>query len=479
MRQDREGKEGQMFFKRSLVFVTAFIIVSLPALSNSLLLSGLGARAAAMGGAFVGLADDFSAVFWNPAAFGFMDKKGFGVTGMDLRSSVSYRFSQTVGANYSSMWIDLKSSPFYPILPSPFQGNEPHSVDISSTSRRENIFSGLAAYHQPITDKLTAGIGVYAPVSFGMEWGGTEMSPATNYRADFDWSSRFDMLTISPVLAWRAHEMISFGIGLNINHAVFELHHPFGGEGFGVGLGQYVENLSGWALGATFSVLCKPNEQVTGGITYRMPFKLRLKGDAGFPNIPDLAGYDLNGYAGLNLTPESGIEREIPWPMWLGVGVSLKATDALTITFDVQYTRWSKVMTFDAEYAQSAWSQLMAERESDQTRLEWEDMAVFRLGAEYVIKHLALRAGFYYDQSPSNTDTITLFWPTFSNTGLTVGLGYALNGFSIDLGLEYLNAPDRQLTLAKKHNRTNYAYGMPGTYSMDGVIPRIALSYRF
>jgi len=95
------------------------------------------------------------------------------------------------------------------------------------------------------------------------------------------------------------------------------------------------------------------------------------------------------------------------------------------------------------------------------------------------IRYAYDRAGFYYDQSPSNTDTINLFWPTFSTTGLTAGLGYALDGFSVDIGLEYLMAPERQLTLAKKHNRTNYAYGMPGHYSMHGVIPRISLSCRF
>jgi len=479
----KHKKEGYMPCKKQrLISLFLFVFLSLPAFSNSLMLSGLGARAVAMGGAYVGLSDDFSAVYWNPAAIGFIKQRGFGITGMDLKPSVSYEYNAVMGANYYSMWGDPKHSNYFPILPSPFR-KEPVdggvAVDIAADSLVNDIFSGLIAYHQPISDKLTAGIGVYAPARFATEWSGAAMSDATLRRSDFDWSSRFDMLTIAPVLAWRAHEMVSFGVGLNINHAVFKLSHPYGGEGFGVGLGQYGESLSGWALGATFSILCKPNEQVTGGITYRIPFKLRLKGDAGFPNIPDLGNSDPSLYAGLDLAPESGIEREIPWPMWLGVGVSLKASEALTFSFDVHYTRWSRMTMFEAEFAQPAWSRLMMETEADRTVLDWEDMAVFRVGAEYMIKHLAVRAGFYYDQSPSNTDTINLFWPTFSTSGLTAGLGYSLNGFSIDLGLEYLAAPQRQLCAAKKRNDINYAYGMPGTYRMHGVIPRLSVAYRF
>ena len=45
------------------------ILIFLPAMltGNGLNLNGVGSKAVGMGGAFVGLADDYSAVFWNPA----------------------------------------------------------------------------------------------------------------------------------------------------------------------------------------------------------------------------------------------------------------------------------------------------------------------------------------------------------------------------------------------------------------------------
>jgi len=39
--------------------------------ANGLSLNGLGSKAVSMGGAFIGLADDFSLVYWNPAGAGF------------------------------------------------------------------------------------------------------------------------------------------------------------------------------------------------------------------------------------------------------------------------------------------------------------------------------------------------------------------------------------------------------------------------
>ena len=49
--------------------------------ANGLNLNGFGARAAAMGGAFVGLANDYTAVYWNPAGLALLKQPTFGLTG--------------------------------------------------------------------------------------------------------------------------------------------------------------------------------------------------------------------------------------------------------------------------------------------------------------------------------------------------------------------------------------------------------------
>lgn len=51
-------------------FPLTFVLIMFCAVSlsaNGLNLNGLGSKAISMGGAFIGQADDYSAVFWNPA----------------------------------------------------------------------------------------------------------------------------------------------------------------------------------------------------------------------------------------------------------------------------------------------------------------------------------------------------------------------------------------------------------------------------
>ncbi len=41
---------------------------------------GLGAKALSMGGAFIGLADDWTAIYWNPAGLAQLKNKGIGIS---------------------------------------------------------------------------------------------------------------------------------------------------------------------------------------------------------------------------------------------------------------------------------------------------------------------------------------------------------------------------------------------------------------
>ena len=64
--------------------------------ANGLNLNGLGTRAQAMGGAFVGIANDFSAVFWNPAGAAGFRKATFGFFATDLIPTATYRLESAI-----------------------------------------------------------------------------------------------------------------------------------------------------------------------------------------------------------------------------------------------------------------------------------------------------------------------------------------------------------------------------------------------
>ena len=50
--------------------IIAVITLLLPGLASAQTFGGIGARAEGMGGAFVAVADDATAVYWNPAGLG-------------------------------------------------------------------------------------------------------------------------------------------------------------------------------------------------------------------------------------------------------------------------------------------------------------------------------------------------------------------------------------------------------------------------
>ena len=77
--------------KRSFAVLLALLALVPFGWGNGLNLNSLGTRALTMGGAFVGLADDFSVVFWNPAGAAGFRSKYFGFYGTDLIPTNKYR----------------------------------------------------------------------------------------------------------------------------------------------------------------------------------------------------------------------------------------------------------------------------------------------------------------------------------------------------------------------------------------------------
>ena len=119
-----------------ITIITFLAFLSPLSFANGLNLNGLGAKAVAMGGAFVGLADDFSAVFWNPAGIAQFDKKYIGFYGTDIIPSMTYKLD----------------------VPSPI-GN---ITLVDAKSVTEHFLAGMVAYYHPVSENLVAGFAVYA-----------------------------------------------------------------------------------------------------------------------------------------------------------------------------------------------------------------------------------------------------------------------------------------------------------------------------
>ncbi len=408
-------------------------------MANGLNLNGLGARAISMGGAFVGLADDYSAVFWNPAGAAKFKNKTLGIHGDLIMPTGTYEL--TMGG-YTFIDAQAKANA-YP--------------------------SGIAAYYHPLSDKLVAGIGIYTPSGLGAEWEGSDFYvPLLNpiQSQPYKTESFLGVVTIAPMIAYQISEAVSVGASLNINYGFFNLSRWAGGTvipvpPYLIDFGQYEESSTGWGIGGTFGVLVTPSDMFSLGLTLRTPTKVSMSGEASISN-----------FSALGLPDESEFDREVTYPMWIAGGVAFHPIENLTFTLDAQYTNWAKLDELETEFTDSLWQVVMANTAADVMELKWEDCVQVRFGAEYVLNKIAFRAGYYYDPAPAPDETMNVLIPSYTFNAFTFGIGYRLNGLHVDAMLEYLMAKERDIEAIAENEQ-------PGIYNMSIIAPGISISYRW
>jgi long-chain fatty acid transport protein len=411
-------------FSKVLLVSTLTLIFSISLFSNGLNLNSIGSRASSMGTAFIGLADDFSAVFFNPAGLTQMKKANLTIFGTSLIPTGTYQ--------YELAGIDTQTeSKMYP--------------------------SGALAYFNPVSDKLVLGLAVYAPSGTGGAWNGEDLAVLTGGTV-FEWESKIFAVTISPVIAYQITDNFSVGATLNISYGMLTTKSP--------GIGQYSEDLSGISFGATLGVLFAPSDFISIGASLRTASKINFEGDA-----------VMEGFAMYGLETTATASRDTTWPMVAGIGVAIKPIDKLTIVADAVWTNWAKLDTIPVEYDDATWQPTLDGVGVDYDYdLRWEDTWQLKIGLEYQVSEcLALRAGYYSDPAPSPLITQNILLPNIDYNIITVGIGYKKNKIAIDFGFEYLMGTDRYVDPLDPANID----AMPGTHGLSMLVPNLTFTYYF
>jgi len=76
---------------RLSILLTLLLGTSAALFAGGFALSGVGARALAMGGAFRGLANDGTAMYWNPAGLAFMDQSEIALGGTFIQPGAKWQ----------------------------------------------------------------------------------------------------------------------------------------------------------------------------------------------------------------------------------------------------------------------------------------------------------------------------------------------------------------------------------------------------
>ncbi len=402
-----------------------------------------GAAAMAMGGAFVGLANDPSAVFHNPAGIAFLD-------GTQISAGITL--------------ITADASVRLPNWPDPaFQ-----TVD-----QEAQWFSPPTLYiAHKLNEKIAVGFGFFVPYGLGVKW--PEDYPLRYLATEDDMKTLF----FNPVVAYKVSDNFSVGAGVFYVHSTlsFSLNEilvfsmvPFisydvpatldaSGNGFGFNAGALYK-------GEGYSV----------GVNFRSGFKIKYEDGELKLNLSQIP---LSPIASLDGTAST----EFNFPHILGIGGAFNLTEDLLLTADVHYVLWSSFDEFKVEVTVPGIEQIYPPGiEDKEVEENWENSFVFRGGLQYQFSEsFALRAGFLYDQTPQPVETMDPILPDADRWAITGGFGYKSGGFVLDAAFQYevfseRTSPNRDILI--------YQVGPlnlgEGTYSNTAYLIGISIGYNF
>ena len=519
---------------RKLSFFWA-VIVTVLVLTSYLFAAGvsitdIGARATALGGSYRAIANDWSAMFWNPAGLTQINGLHAGFASELLWPVAEYKPAAWKGMNFSVTRQTGTKNEFQTFV----------------------IPSGGIVYS--LSDKVTIGLGAWAPFGLGAKWDLLDTQNYNNKYPKFDFENDLKLVDIHPTVAFKLNDMISVGAGVGLLYADIMIRQPvfypnpyFGADVYSDdettldvytifdprnqqnlkdslqvrgGLQSKFNHLitnselsgSGFGHSINLGVMIKINDKLQIGLSGRYYGDVKLEGtiDASvyYPSNPEaqqlldntwsdslknqfleiaqeegeITGDEkkaiLNAYSGgrYPVYTNSKTKATLPLPADIGIGFSYKVINRedrhLIVSTDFQYSFCSvwKVIYIDIDNKKAA-NKLVE---------NWNDSYRFGAGIEYKLNPIwALRGSFFHETNAGVAETLTPTIPD-ANPRNTVNLGFQVNLLpNLALHGSYKRMFINTRIFDKwAYNGETYD-NMPGTYKMNVSNVMFGLDYNF
>lgn len=357
-----------------------------------------------------------ASLFYNPGALAMLKTKtdfSLGVSG--IMSKISF---EKFESNYAAETDNKTSTPFY-------------------------VYGA-----GKIGEKWSVGLGVYTPYGSSTTW-------------DNNWAGKFLIQNIAlqaiffqPTIAYQITENIGIGAGFVYATGKVDLQ-----KGLNYGP-DATAALSGSASSMGFNAgIYVATERLSFGLSYRSKIMMDVEsGDATF-TVP--------ASVGTTIPTNNTFSASLPLPANFDFGMSVAASDKLLLALEFNYVMWGTYESLEFTFDQQG-----ALLNSTNPR-KYKDVIIPRIGLEYQLnKTITLRAGGYYDQSPTTDIYFTPETVTLDNLAFT--LGATINaGKRLSIDLSYLQISGRQA------NKSYVPDNFSGTYKAAAYIPGFGLNYRF
>ena len=378
--------------------------------------SGTGQKALSMSGTFTGIADNASAVYFNPGGIAFSESHQISIGTTMLMRSTSYL--------------------------SPYSGN--HNLE-DKTAFPLHLYASFK-----LSESSTVGLSVNSPFrtesKWESEWPGRYIS--TYYE--------FTTTYIQPTYSILINEKFGIGIGGVIGFSSINDEHTIPISG---GTGELKSELDATttAFGINIGFLLKMSDETSLGLSFRSGMKHDFSdGKIKYENIPSSI---LSEYPN---TSKASLETQTPTTVSLGGSHML--TKELLLAVEFKYALWSSSDSVGIE----------VENYPDRNYgIGFNNDNAFSLsgGAEYLVSdNISVRAGVGYELSPVKDDYLNPRIPDADKYKFSVGGTFNLNeNFSISVAYMLENFTERE--------STNIQYNFNGTYKSYNHLAGITLNY--
>ncbi|RLL53532.1 hypothetical protein D8Y20_05005 [Mariprofundus sp. EBB-1] len=370
-------------------FSALFCLCFLLACEVSYAASGVqGGKANGMGTAFVAVADDASAIAYNPA----------GITQLSGAQVYGGIMGVVPTTNYTS--------------PS---GIRQHM--------EKQIFAAPNLYFTSDTpvNKLYYGIGLYSP--FGL--GGTKWSTTglTRYISTESLTSTF---AINPTVAYQVNESLSIAAGFNYMYAQLKSATNTNQTFLGAADGVMSMKGDGGGFGYNAGILFKASEHINIGVAYRSEIKVKFKGDLQLSGIAPAIQTLFGGP-----TYSSSFSTETVFPSVLNIGLAYTSDGGSQFSIEVQRNGWSSI---DRNVLLLSQPVPAAGLGNTITPLQWKDVWQIKAGMNYKLSEASeFRLGYSYNGASEPESTVSPSAPLSEAHLIGIGYGYKAGNYFVDL----------------------------------------------
>lgn len=473
-------------------------------------LTGVGARAQALGGNYRAVAQGWSAMHWNPAGLVFNEGMAAGFALEFVIPTVGFTPAKSLaGQNFSgTTGAEVENEPKTFLLPS----------------------AGFAYSN----GKFAFGLGFWAPFGLGAEWDLLETNNYNSNYPEFEWSNDLKIVDVHPTIAYKISDKLAIGVGASIiiadimiqkpnftpNPYIYNsmiTENPLLKLGFLPNMQKLgaldspydhlitdtILNGDGIGFGGNVGIMFKPTETLSIGLEAKIYNDVPLEGtiDATmhFATLPeahsavqpvsnlafkgmlqkgeiDETEYAIlaNYYSGGQLDRAVGLKlkTDLPLPSRVGAGIAFTGIQNLLISADVAWTEWSKWGVIDL---------LNEDGEKISALVEnWEDGVRAGVGLEYAMGTLKLRGMAYSEPPAAIAATMSPVIPDAGRRNV-VGVGFEMPFGSLKLHFSYEKMFIDDLTVDEwvlDESQTGYD-NMAGFYTMNVNNFMVGFDYGF